>query len=395
VTAAIVLEVRLEDAAGGAARTFVLDRSPVRLGRSALNDLPIDLPFVSHCHAIIHFDEWGVRYVDLGSTNGSFVGATRIESNVAFSVVDGIPIRIGQLTFHLRTAQAGSVGPAKGTYSDLGTGGFPVSPAPPSPSPPRSPVPTLEHVRQACAVYRDQRRAAIDVLTSTLPKLEGRERDAWLATLRVELPELLEDEAFRRLSGVTSGSATAAHAEPDSSVIIAERLGLPPPKSPAQFAEATLDVLTRFAQAFVELRRGQQQFLNGFGLSNVDWSAPTTTGSEARQVLSYLLQSDSTPDRRSELNRAYADLMSHEVALVGAVVAGLRGVVEHLRPAGLGKRDGLGSMLDRLFPGRRLRRLEARIADLSDANTATRLLFGRAFADAYSAAHRTERTGLS
>ncbi len=397
MSAGVVLSIRLEDAATHSVRSFVLDRSPVRVGRSALNDLPLDYPFVSHCHAVIHFDEWGVRFVDLGSTNGTYIGASRMDANVAFQVVDGVPVRIGQLTMHIRTARPDSVGEAKATYSDLSRS-FPTNtPSSPANAPPtpnvapahRESAPSwLDHARRACVAYRDQRRAMIDALANTLPRLAPHERDAWLHAITTEMPDLLDDAGFQRVTGRAPAPTLADDVGRDSSAIVAARLGLAPPPSPARFAETALDVLTRFAQAFVELRRGQQQFLNGFGLSNVDFNAPTVTGSEARQVLAYLLDADSTPERRSELNRAYADMMSHEVAVLGAVVAGVRDIVEHLRPASLAERGAVGAMLDRVFPGRRLRRLEARIDDLADSKTVTRLLFGRAFAEAYGAAHR-------
>ena len=50
---------------------FAFASSPVRIGRNQLNELVLNEPFVSQWHAVVRFDEHKVRYVDLGSTNGT------------------------------------------------------------------------------------------------------------------------------------------------------------------------------------------------------------------------------------------------------------------------------------------------------------------------------------
>jgi len=47
--------------------------SPVRIGRSPLNNVVLAAPWVSLHHGLIHFDEQHANYSDLGSTNGTTV----------------------------------------------------------------------------------------------------------------------------------------------------------------------------------------------------------------------------------------------------------------------------------------------------------------------------------
>ncbi len=100
----VPLVIRSEDLQTGAVAKSAFIKSPVRIGRSELNDLPLVQGFVSQWHAIVQFDDSGVRYVDLGSTNGSVVDGVRVDSNVPVAIVDETEIRIGalKLTFSRR-----------------------------------------------------------------------------------------------------------------------------------------------------------------------------------------------------------------------------------------------------------------------------------------------------
>jgi hypothetical protein len=67
------------------------------LGRSINCDLVIDHPSVSRKHALLSFDEGGMRITDLGSKNGTFVDDIRVTGTVVTSF--GSRIRIGYLDF--------------------------------------------------------------------------------------------------------------------------------------------------------------------------------------------------------------------------------------------------------------------------------------------------------
>jgi hypothetical protein len=61
---------------------FKLDKSPIRIGRDATNDIPLNVNGVSRRHALISIEGDRVLLTDLGSTNGTYVNAARIQQVV-------------------------------------------------------------------------------------------------------------------------------------------------------------------------------------------------------------------------------------------------------------------------------------------------------------------------
>src|SRR5438445_641632 len=68
---ALAIEVVRPDT--GERETFNCASSPVRVGRSPLNNVVLAAPWVSLHHGLIHFDDQQASYSDLGSTNGTSV----------------------------------------------------------------------------------------------------------------------------------------------------------------------------------------------------------------------------------------------------------------------------------------------------------------------------------
>ena len=95
------LEVLVDDASDGTRKSFRFGRSPIRLGRSPLNDLPLPWGFVSHCHAVIQFDDACIQLVDLGSTNGTLVRGARLAHNTPVAVDADTVVQIGALALRL------------------------------------------------------------------------------------------------------------------------------------------------------------------------------------------------------------------------------------------------------------------------------------------------------
>src|SRR5512147_44394 len=92
-----MLRVRVEDMDGGEGETYAFLRSPIRVGRGALNDLRLDRPYVSTWHGLIQFDDDGIRFVDLGSTNGTFLDGDRLERNAPAVITPARELTIGRL----------------------------------------------------------------------------------------------------------------------------------------------------------------------------------------------------------------------------------------------------------------------------------------------------------
>src|SRR5690606_24526143 len=61
------------------------------------NELVLNGPFVSQWHAVVRFDEHKVRYVDLGSTNGTMMNGRRLARHVQVEVDPQTDLRIGPL----------------------------------------------------------------------------------------------------------------------------------------------------------------------------------------------------------------------------------------------------------------------------------------------------------
>ncbi len=74
-------------------------RSPVRIGRSAHNDLCLPQRFVSAWHGLIDFDTGGVRYTDLGSTNGTLLDGSPVEPRSLVPLEPCSEVVIGCLRF--------------------------------------------------------------------------------------------------------------------------------------------------------------------------------------------------------------------------------------------------------------------------------------------------------
>lgn len=295
--AALVVEVA--DTTRGERTEYVFARSPVRVGRSPLNELPLEHGFVSHCHGLLHFDETHVAFIDVGSTNGSFLQGARLEKNRRVPVSSGSVITIGSLRIALRLE--------------------------------------LRHSHETRASY-----------------------------------------AFAPSGSSCSDPALAVH----SANVLASTTEAPARDS--RLAGLSL----RFAQSFLELRRGQQQLLRDLGVAAPNGDALLAID-DPHELLAYLLAPGAGHDRIDELSRAYADLMSHQLAMVSAISAGSRALLEELSPHNLAPRGvgGLVGFVARLL-GRdaRWNLLQKRTEELHEETALSALVFGRSFARAYAAA---------
>lgn len=298
-TPALIVEVL--DTERNHRQEYGFARSPIRLGRSPLNDLPLERPFVSHCHGVFHFDALHVEFVDLGSTNGTFLRGQRLTRNRRTPVMRGDSIEIGTLRLKVRI---------------------------------------------------DERRES-DTRSSYAFKVVRPTHDA---------PQLPPPEPLRPSQPA-------------------------PPARPGGETAAKL-LNERFAQSFLELRRGQLQLLRDLGVPPSGTDKLQTIES-ARELLDYLLDPSAPADRLDELSRAYADLMMHEMALLNAIAAGSRELLEELSPESLAPRgmSGMFAWVMRIF-GRdaRWRALRRKHEELQEETALTSVVLGRSFARAYLAA---------
>jgi hypothetical protein len=458
------LVVQVENTREHKADTLAFKKSPVRIGRNALNDLQLDEPFVSQWHAVIRFSEGRTSYLDLGSTNRTLIDGRPTDRNIEVVIEPETDIRIGPLRLHVLRApappevfgrrrnsafgEAASLDPAAppstvlladsngepGTSllsfiaektlsrtldaerarpadasSDPGARARPSSP-PPAHAPGHAsakPGPARDAEDAPASEYRAYRKARDAFLSSVQRRLEAappEARNKLALELHARFPELaLESAAATRptsagphpssttsgpnmadwLSRLTGGLVPARGTEIDITLAM-ERVG------------AVLEV---FSQAFVELRRGQEQFCREMSLEHyVEANAFLHLTEDPRALLAYLLASPRESETRlTELSRALADFTLHQVALIGATVEGARRLVEILAPGTLAVGQdpppdspafGQYPALAKLWPraARKLwRRYLAHHYALVESDRFVRELFGREFARRYYA----------
>ncbi len=91
------LVVRVEDTSDHSMVEYTFTHSPVRIGRSGRNDLPLPHRFVSASHGVVEFSLHERRYTDLGSTNGSVLDGAQLAARVPVPLDPGAELLIGSL----------------------------------------------------------------------------------------------------------------------------------------------------------------------------------------------------------------------------------------------------------------------------------------------------------
>jgi type VI secretion system protein ImpI len=430
VAAPIPLVVDVEDTETQRRSRQAFIKSPVRVGRSEINDLHLDRKYVSTWHGVVQFDGERVTYVDLGSTNGTLLAGARLEKNVPVELTSGAELRIGALRLRLtRESAAGVAAPRRETQfmravaaradSRRSIAAMPaVAPPPadaaPAPAPPRA-GPGDEQLRQVVEetswqlqvlndAWADARRVFEEAAAAVVERVPEGQR----ARCRALLAE--------RYEAARGSGALASPAPPGVPVAAAPSPALPGPAEaelellrdfagaylPAGarlesadeaqlFLEAVSEVLETCARGYIELRRGTAEFGKEMGLRVAHGEGPVAKARDTRQLLAWLLARSDEP-RAQELSGAFADLMIHQVALLNAVTEGGKALVASLSPeaiAGALEREGSGRIalgVKTLREGALWRAYLARYRELTDDEAAvTDALFGKAFARAYSA----------
>ncbi|MGE3628908.1 MAG: type VI secretion system-associated FHA domain protein [Sandaracinaceae bacterium] len=412
----------------------------MRIGRNQLNELALNEPFVSQWHAVVRFDEHKVRYVDLGSTNGTMMNGRRLARHIQVEVDPQTDLRIGpiQLAFARAQVTPDMYAAPKTTIFQLDQlerqtdGGFSnatiafnindpatlqnntmflgspraahtapgVGPAP-APAPPQLNMQQLLGIaEQTKPFYQQYRQAFTQVIAQLRGQLErfpAPGREALILALCQQFPQLPREPEFRQLVE-SLGVGPAALGEVDATAWIERIAGgnLPPHThvNTAVAMERVGAVLESYSQAFVELRKGYEQFGEEMALQLVTERNPLHDAESGQDVLRYLL--DWTADGNSrvrELNRAFADLAMHQIALLSGVVEGVRAMLHGISPVTLsGQRNhalartaggGFLESLLNLNKARLWRTFVDAHQRLIEEDRFSREVFGRAFARAY------------
>lgn len=323
----------------------------------------------------------------------------------------------------LRNARAGATSVSPPRSAQLPPVVIPPQPAPPAivPAGPQPPpmvvapaaVAPAPHARSAVAptpspaepvgvdaLYRTYRSTLDQLLqqfAADLDRLPATERSAAARNLLDRFPSVASEPGMRALLK-QRGVADVLTGEPDLKDWLARLTnGLCPPPmikvNPAMTMERVGALLEVFGQAFVELRRSQQEFCTEMALDQIAEDTTLYRTDDPRVALAYLLDPTAGGAARiNELSRAFADFALHQVALVGGVTDGARALLEQMAPAALaegnlpaGQGDDEG-LLAKWLGGAHAKlwnRYRTQYENLIEGDRFTRELFGRHFARAY------------
>jgi len=345
------LLVRVDDLENGASRQYAFACSPIRIGRSPMNDVVLDAPFVSQWHGLVRFDAGTTEYVDLGSTNGTLANGARMARQDRLAVAGDVELRVHHLRFFcwrgepppgvaLDPAASDALGPVSRTLlglekrHDLGEARDLGPPPPTWDATIERLRPSLHGHRQALAQLQGEIR---DALATAPPEAQA----ACLDALEREFPEVAAAPGRRpstRVGALADGATVALPTGPTEVVHEFARALVPgaPLATLAdveKFLVRAATVLETSARAFVELRKGQVQFGQEMAVRTFHEGSPLAQARDPGDVLAYLLdvRGDATA-RIQELSSAYADLMIHQVALLGGLMEGVRSLLGQLGP---------------------------------------------------------------
>lgn len=433
------LLVRITNTQTGETEHSAFASSPVRIGRNQLNELVLNEPFVSQWHAVVRFDDNKVRYVDLGSTNGTMMNGRRLARHVQVEVDPQTDLRVGPLQLAFARAQVtpdmyaaprttmfnmathGAHGSEQSVVTNatmmfnpndpatmeqntmfLRPGEVPGGATMPGGGMPGVDMQELLRITELTKPYYQQYRqtwsAVLSQLRTALERTAGPQREGMVLCLCQQFPQLAKEPEFRTLME-TLRIDPAALGEVDAQDWI-KRLGggghLPPGATvnTAIAMERVGAVLESYSQAFVELRKGYEQFGEEMALQLVQDRNPLHDANSPQDVLRYLLDwTTDGGDRVRDLTRAFADLALHQVALLSGVMEGTRSLLQGISPQQLSgertmslARNGGGGIFEKIFNSKKAR-LWTNFSDmhqrLIEEDRFSREVFGRSFARAY------------
>lgn len=329
-------------------RTFT--RFPVRIGRSALNDLNILDRFVSQFHAVVELHENELMLRDLGSSNGTKVGNGRAPAHEPTPLAPHKnAFGIGPLVVEARIVEVEEE----------------EEPAPQTLGP--------------AALDADEdsvlENSFITNINQTLA-FDGGDNAA-IAAVRAKLEEALKAEAAGRPAGAPKQKldGTLLLQGDAANLQRAGKTGQPPPPSPGQpvpnfaemkqrrleqialqgvreiarallpksppldepedlvrFLSKVRDTIEVFLRCFIPLREGYRQFASQMHIQR--GGASSIENAKDERELATLLLDWSV--RGGEAHRAvegtFADLMIHQLALLHALMRGVKSLLDALSP---------------------------------------------------------------
>jgi type VI secretion system protein ImpI len=359
-------------------RTF--DRFPVRIGRNPLNDMQLDLPFVSQFHAVLELNGQTLMLRDLGSKNGTLLrGAGRVPPNTVVDLA-ATNYEFAIVTLIFQAAPLNAVEAAKepatrkrhGTVLAMSSAdatklvgqGQPSHPSaagmpavvPGMPPGVDASAQVMAQVKPLYEAYRAAWAQVYRVVYNGAGQIDPVSKAQLLRRITAELPALSGEIDFQRLaahfgSPIVAPTAGAASKEEGVALQGLKELaawylpggrpleGVPDIVAFLQKLQDTMDV---FLKCFVPLRDGYKQFEKdmdikktarpGGALQQVPGTS-VETARDPKELASKLLDyRDPTNEHTRTVESTFADLMIHQVAMLNGVMKGVKSLLTNLAP---------------------------------------------------------------
>lgn len=383
--------------------TFEFDDLPIRIGRSDLNDLVLDVPFVSQCHAVVRDVEGTPSYTDLGSTNSTLHNGQPLSRRVTIPLTAGAVLTVAQISLKWVGLSDGK--PEAGATAERKV--FRLRP-PPSAMAPEYPTPetVVFSPLSWSPPIPEERSPGIPAVKAPAPPSPTSEPDRVQTQHMPGVEWTLGERAplTRLIARSTSGLPLMPAGEVGPADVPLSR-GKKPGRLPwmklvnrlSRLANSipaaedrilflrVFDVLEVSIQSLVSLRDGQLAAADELGVrARVDATSPLRKGQKATDILTYLLAGEDAAKREpanghDELAGFYADALFQQIALMNAVREGVDALITRLDPSGSFAEEGRG----RLLGGATLKKYETFFRESTEDPWST--VFGREFAGAYAA----------
>jgi type VI secretion system protein ImpI len=387
------------------------ERFPVRIGRNALNDLRLESGYVSQFHATLELVGDEVHLIDLGSRNGTMLpGMGRVAPNEQINLTKSnyefaIAMTIFRVT--LVNLDEAALSRRRGGVHDIAEEmtrphGTDLGDA------------MASHFKPLYDEYRQAWGRLYQELQATIGRYDGEVRQRVCEDLMVAHPYVALEPDFKRIAGnMPSGShiqieveAVAASADPPREEAVAlhglkQMAAWYMPNSPAPngvediigFLQTIQDTLDVFMKCFVPLRDGYKQFQVQMDLQRMrsrQQNNVETAPNPSELAKALLDWRRVTGDEPRVIEDTFADLMTHQVAMLNGVMKGVKSLLSELSPETVERtledpRKNRGGLQIGPFRYKQLWEMYIeRHQDLSaEDKQAFALIFGPQFAQAY------------
>lgn len=364
------LGVRITNRSDGTTMDRIFGRFPVRLGRNSLNDLVLELPFVSQFHLVIELQNDKLWVRDLGSTNGTQLKTIgRAPTNQPIALADsGFEFSIVSLDFSVFSTPLEMIQPGQASQRPrLGVTSFLDASKIVAQLPGSTNI--ADEARPLYAAYRSSWAELIRLLDTQVGLLPGAMRSTVLEQLTGEFDALRREPDFDSLcarQGAKAGDqkfgsrpaqqleAVALEGMRELAYDFCATAGpLESVDTLVRFVERVQHVLDVFFRSFVSLRDGQRQFETDMAVRRPGGQTPCAT--ETAQTPGELSQAlldwrQPGTEEMAYIESTLADFMIHQVALLNGVMSGVRSLLVEFSPAQIEQRaqdprfnpDGIG-----------------------------------------------------